>query len=154
MCAVLPCLMNVLDAIRGTDVTASRGYGIWAPDGAAPRRSWPEALLNISDDRARVAGWRKALETAPAAAAAFDIGYAKLRSLAGLLPGARHLIHGDLLNRNVLVRGSPVSAVLDWGNAMYGYWLYDAAWLIYWWPLRHRGIRLVSSGSWLVLLSL
>ncbi len=27
-----------------------------------------------------------------------------------------------------------VTVVLDWGNAMYGDSLYDAAWLIYWWP--------------------
>jgi hygromycin-B 4-O-kinase len=42
-------------------------------------------------------------------------------------------VHGDLINRNVLVQGSRIIAVIDWGNALYGDWLYDAAWLIYWW---------------------
>jgi hygromycin-B 4-O-kinase len=44
------------------------------------------------------------------------------------------LIHGDLLNRNVLVNGDEITAVFDWGNAMYGDALYDAAWFLYWWP--------------------
>jgi hygromycin-B 4-O-kinase len=66
--------------------------------------------------------------------APFARGYARLRELAEGLPDDRHLIHGDLLNRNVLVQDSRITAVIDWGNAMYGDWLYDAAWLIFWWP--------------------
>ena len=54
--------------------------------------------------------------------------------MAAALPGARHIIHGDLLNHNVLVNGSGISAVIDWGSAAYGDWLYDAAWFVYWWP--------------------
>ena len=34
----------------------------------------------------------------------------------------------------MLVQGSRITAVIDWGNALYGDWLYDAAWLIFWWP--------------------
>jgi hygromycin-B 4-O-kinase len=34
----------------------------------------------------------------------------------------------------VLVQGAAVTAVLDWGNSMYGDSLYDLAWLLYWWP--------------------
>jgi aminoglycoside phosphotransferase (APT) family kinase protein len=49
-------------------------------------------------------------------------------------PDERHVIHGDLVNRNVLGLNSKVTAVIDWGNALYGDWLYDAAWLICWWP--------------------
>jgi aminoglycoside phosphotransferase (APT) family kinase protein len=50
------------------------------------------------------------------------------------LPDDRHIIHGDLVNHNVLVQGSRITAVIDWGNALYGDWLYDAASLIFWWP--------------------
>ncbi|MEU0096102.1 phosphotransferase [Kribbella sp. NPDC006257] len=59
---------------------------------------------------------------------------AAIAALAQYLPDERRMIHGDLLSRNVLVAESSVTAVLDWGNAMYGDSLYDAAWLIYWWP--------------------
>ena len=37
-------------------------------------------------------------------------------------------------NSSLLVQGSRIAAVVDWGNALYGDWLYDAAWLIFWWP--------------------
>lgn len=37
-------------------------------------------------------------------------GYARLRELAQALPGERHTIHGDLLNRNVLVADLKITA--------------------------------------------
>src|SRR5258708_724566 len=134
MRAVLPSLLRALDAIRGIDVAGSTGYGIWAPDSAGPHPSWQAALLSIADDHDRIAGWRRVLQTSPAAAGAFAKAHARLQSMAGALPGTRHIIHGDLLNHNVLVNGSRISGVIDWGNAAYGDWLYDAAWLLYWWP--------------------
>jgi hygromycin-B 4-O-kinase len=131
---VLPRLLAALDATREMDVTASEGYGIWAPDGTAPAASWPRALLTVNGETARVPGWRAALAASPVGRSPFDQAYAKLQELAESLPDQRHLIHGDLLNRNVLVQGADITAVIDWGNALYGDWLYDAAWLIYWWP--------------------
>ncbi len=52
-----------------------------------------------------------------------------------------HLVHADLLNFNVLVRGIRPSAFLDWGCALAGDFLYDVAWLIYyqfWYPAWQR----------------
>ena len=46
----------------------------------------------------------------------------------------RHLIHSDLLNYNVLVADGRISAVIDWGCAMYGDFLYDLAWFEFWAP--------------------
>ena len=60
-----------------------------------------------------------------------------LARLAALIPeGAegRHLIHSDLLNFNVLVADGRISAVVDWGCAMYGDFLYDLAWFQFWAP--------------------
>lgn len=131
---VLPSLLAALDATREIDVTASKGYGVWAPDGTAPAANWPRALLAVSGETTRVPGWRAALAASPAGGNLFDQAYAKLRELAKSLPDGRHLIHGDLLNRNVLVKGADIAAVIDWGNSLCGDWLYDAAWLIYWWP--------------------
>ena len=65
-----------------------------------------------------------------AGVAPFRAGYARLRELVTGLPQDRHVIHGDLANRNVLINGATLTAVIDWGNAMYGDHLYDAAWLI------------------------
>ena len=44
------------------------------------------------------------------------------------------MIHGDLLNRNVLVSCGRITAVLDWGSSLYGDFLYDIAWLEFWAP--------------------
>jgi hygromycin-B 4-O-kinase len=134
MRAALPGLLAALDALRDIDISGTQGYGIWAPDRTGPAASWAQALLAISQETARVPGWRTALAASPAGTQPFDQGYARLRELAAGLPDERHLIHGDLVNRNVLVQGSRITAVIDWGNALYGDWLYDAAWLIFWWP--------------------
>ena len=46
----------------------------------------------------------------------------------------RGLIHSDLINRNVFVKGNKISGVFDWGCALYGDHLYDFAWLEFWSP--------------------
>ena len=133
MRAALPGLLRALDALRAIEAPAS-GYGIWAPDGSAPAATWPQALLAVDQETARVPGWRAALAVSPVGPGPFSAGYARLQQLVTGLPQARHIIHGDLVNRNVLADGATITAVIDWGNAMYGDYLYDAAWLIYWWP--------------------
>jgi hygromycin-B 4-O-kinase len=152
MGAALPGLLAALDAVRDIDVSGTRGYGIWTPDGTGSAPSWAEALLAVSQETARVPGWRAALAASPVGTGPFDQAHARLRQLAADLPDARHVIHGDLVNRNVLVQGSRITAVIDWGNAMYGDWLYDAAWLIFWWPWfpRWRGIDITAEliGHW------
>ena len=135
MRATLPGLLTAMDTLRHIDATGTAGYGIWAPDGTGPAASWAQALLGVNRETARVPGWRAALAASPVGMRTFDLAYARLRELAEDLPDERHIVHGDLLNRNVLVRGSRITAVIDWGNALYGDWLYDAAWLIYCWPL-------------------
>jgi hygromycin-B 4-O-kinase len=134
MRAALPALLAALDHLRDIDVSGTQGYGLWTPGGTGPAPSWPQALLAISQETPRVPGWRAALAASPVGTRPFDRGYARLRELAEGLPDERHVIHGDLVNRNVLVLGTRIAAVIDWGNALYGDWLYDAAWLIYWWP--------------------
>jgi hygromycin-B 4-O-kinase len=134
MRTALPGLLASLDALRAIDVSGTHGYGLWTAGRAGPLPSWAQALLAISQETPRVPGWQAALAASPVGIRPFNQGYARLRELAEGLPGERHVIHGDLVNRNVLVQGTRITAVIDWGNALYGDWLYDAAWLIYWWP--------------------
>jgi hygromycin-B 4-O-kinase len=134
MRAALPAVMAALDAMREIDVEVRDGYGIWTPDGSAPFANWPQALLAIDQPNPRIPGWRAALEGSPTGAGRFDTAYSVLGDLVVGLPEERHLVHGDLLSSNVLVDGNDIVAVIDWGNAQYGDFLYDAAWLIYWWP--------------------
>jgi hygromycin-B 4-O-kinase len=103
------------------------------PGGRGPYLTWPDALLACNQETERVPGWRAALERSPVGPGPFDDGYARLQRLVEGLPDERHVIHGDLANRNVLALGADITAVIDWGNSLYGDYLYDAAWLIYWW---------------------
>jgi hygromycin-B 4-O-kinase len=136
MRAVLPRLLTALRAAWRIDLSTTDGYGGWRSDGSAPHASWRDALLDITLSRPnpRLQGWREALETSPTGAGPFDAGAAALRTLVDKCPEDRQLIHNDLLNRNILVRGGEITAVLDWGNSMYGDGAYDLALLSYAWP--------------------
>ncbi len=131
---ILPSLFRTMDAIHAIDVSATEGYGNWTADGHGPQRTWREALLHKFEDDPpshRTHGWRAALEGSPAGTRDFDAALKVLEQLAERVPSERHVIHNDLLNHNVLVQGERISAVLDWGNSIYGDYLYDAAWLLY-----------------------
>jgi hygromycin-B 4-O-kinase len=136
MRVVLPGLLEALRAAWGIDLSSTAGYGGWRPDGSAPHASWRDALLDITLARPnpRLPGWREALEASPTGAGPFGAAAEALRGLVERCPDVRQIVHGDLLNRNVLVQGGQVTAVLDWGNSMYGDGVYDLAWLTYWWP--------------------
>ncbi|MFE1128398.1 phosphotransferase family protein [Streptomyces albidoflavus] len=130
----LPSLLRALDAAARVDLAGTSGYGIWTPDGFAPHASWPEALLAIGTETPRVPGWRAALVDSGIGLGPVEAGLSALAALTPCLPDARRLIHGDLLSRNVLAGEAGITGVLDWGNALYGDPLYDAAWLLHWWP--------------------
>jgi hygromycin-B 4-O-kinase len=133
---VLPVLFAVLDAARLVDVSAWAGYGLWGADGMAPHPTWQAALLSVADDRptSRTHGWRARLATSPTGSGSFEEALGYLRALVDYAPAERHLVHSDLLNYNVLVSGDRVTAVIDWGCALYGDFLYDVAWFSFWSP--------------------
>ena len=93
-------------------------------------------LLDIANDppSARTYGWKQRLPETPLAHRAFESGYARLQTLVDACPEARHLVHSDLLNFNVLVTDDRISAVLDWGSSIYGDFLWDLAWFTFWQP--------------------
>ncbi len=136
MRVVLPSLFAAFDAARLADLSGTRGVGIWGVLGNAPHESWREALLAVREDApgSRTHGWRKRLEASATGNGPFDAAWARLEELTRGEDVQRSLIHGDLLNRNVLTESGRISAVLDWGCAMYGDFLYDVAWLCFWQP--------------------
>jgi hygromycin-B 4-O-kinase len=131
----LPSLLSSLDEIREIDLSDTEGYGWWEVKGVASCSTWQEPLISGFEDKPsdRTYGWRKKLESSPTGAAAFDRIRAMLETLVVDLPGDRYVIHNDLLYRNVLVEDSHISVIIDWGNSMYGDFLYDIALLIYYW---------------------
>lgn len=137
MRAALPSLLAVLDAARRVDLFGTSGFGGWGASGDAPYSSWAEALLAANQDRPRIGGWRERMAASRLGCGAFDEAYGCLTELAAACPNDRHLIHGDLLNRNTFVQEDRISALIDWGCAMYGDFLYELAHLTFsplWFP--------------------
>jgi hygromycin-B 4-O-kinase len=132
----LPSLFGAIDAMRAVDLSATSGFGGWRADGGTSQPSWRAWLLGFVDRPATRGAprLREVLEASPTGVASFEEGYARLRDLAHLCPEDRHLIHDDLINRNVLVDGDRISAVLDWGSSKYGDFLYDIAKLVFYRP--------------------
>lgn len=134
--ASLPSILRFLDTLRLADISNTSGYGMWTPDGDAPFATWRDCLLAVRDDAVypRSQGWRATLEARPADLEVFEEGYRQLESLADSVGEARHLVHEDLVGDNVRLSDGQVTAVVDWGNARYGDFLYDLARLTFWVP--------------------
>jgi hygromycin-B 4-O-kinase len=133
---LIPAVLQMLDAMRHLDLASTAGYGPWNASGNAPFHSWAEAVLSVGTDdpSRRTHGWRDWLARSPVGEVPFHQAFARLKQLAHRYAVERHMIHSDLLNRNVVIAHDRISAVLDWGNAMYGDFLYDLAWFSFWSP--------------------
>jgi hygromycin-B 4-O-kinase len=118
------------------DLSDASGYGGWRADGRTSHPSWREWLLRFVDEPATRGspGWRELLRDRPTTVRSFEEGYERLVQLAEPCPEVRHVFHDDLINRNVLVQGDRISAVLDWGTSKYGDFLFDIANLVFYRP--------------------
>lgn len=136
MAQVVPAVLKMLDAMRTTNISSTSGYGNWNTDQIAPYQTWQECLLDVWNDpiSSRMYGWRASLQNSPMGDAPFNKAFEVLKSLVDKCPKERHLLHTDLLHYNVLVQDGKINAVIDWGNAMYGDFLYELAGLIVWSP--------------------
>lgn len=142
---LLPALLRGLDALRqlpvpGSDPTAAvtGGGGGW--------REWLWSGL-VDRPGARVSGWKAVLDQAGLA----ELFATVQREFSALLPACpeiRHVLHVDLLNRNVLVPadGSRLTAVFDWACSAYGDFLYEVAWFTFWAPW-HAGLAAIDFRS-------
>jgi hygromycin-B 4-O-kinase len=133
--ALVPAVVAALEAMRTADLSASAGFGGWGADGHAAYPDWRSRLLAVAEDRPnqRGYGWRAALATSAEGQATFDWGLDLLQQAADdTVP--RSLLHGDLTNRNVFVKGDRITGVFDWGCSVYGDHLYDLALFEFWSP--------------------
>ena len=143
---LLPALMRGLDALRhlpgpGSDRTAALTSGV---------AGWREWLWSGLADRPgeRVSGWKAVLDRQAELAELFATAQREFSALLPACPEIRHVVHGDLLNRNVLVPadGSRLTAVFDWACCTYGDFLYEVAWFIFWAPW-HPGLAAIDFRS-------
>ena len=118
-----------------------------ATRGPAGWRDWLRSGL-VNQPGERVSGWAAILAGSAALSELFTAGERELSSLLQACPEIRHVVHGDLLNRNVLVEpdGSRLTAVFDWGCSVWGDFLYEAAWFTFWAPW-HPGLAAIDFRS-------
>jgi aminoglycoside phosphotransferase (APT) family kinase protein len=145
---LLPALLRGLDALRdapalGTGERAGAG-------GQAPTGSWREQLKAQLEDHPgqRVSGWRATLAGSAELDSLFTAGERTVSGLLDACPDIRHVLHRDLLNRNVLVAGDGfrLTAVFDWGCYGLGDFLYEVAWFTFWAPW-HAGLAAIDFRS-------
>lgn len=136
--ALVPSVVAMLEALRTADLSTFSGYGGWHKDGNASSPTWSIDQLAITNDPPdptdeRNSGWRAKLAQHPDGQSTFEWGVDRLtRLIRNDIP--RSLIHGDLINRNVMVENNQISGVFDWGCSRYGDHLYDLAWFEFWAP--------------------
>jgi len=129
--ALAPALLDLLDRLAAADVGGSRGYGPWAAVADGEFTTWHAFLVAIAADRTGgyYRDWHDLFRTSFLERDLFDALYGRMLTLAAHCPEERHLLHGDLHFDNLLSDGERITGVIDWGNALYGDPLYDAAWL-------------------------
>jgi hygromycin-B 4-O-kinase len=126
-----PALVSCLIEIGRSDLSGTTGWGRWDGAGRAPATSWRDFLLAIGTDPFENGDmtWRTNIDNrGPAAVDVFDDAYRELERLDVEDP-PRALVHADLVNGNVHIRDRSVGGVFDWGQALFGDPVYDAAFL-------------------------
>lgn len=133
---IVPSVCELLDSLRMTDLSKTWGYGFWDGKGKGEHDSWKKYLLSVNVDQPNrlTYRWMEKLVEHPKILHGFNTLYKELMERVNICPEERYLIHSDLINRNVLVDRNKISAVLDWGSSVFGDYLYDLAWFIYYEP--------------------
>lgn len=147
---VLPAVFRAWDALREYPAAWPEWMTEEPEPADGPGGLWGAQLLGGLVDRpgGRVSGWREVLRRSPDLDALFRDTHRELTELLSLCPTEPHLIHSDLLNRNVLVTpdASRLVAVFDWGCLKYGDFLYELAWFTFWAPW-HPGLAAIDIRS-------
>jgi len=136
---VLPAVLRALDAMR-----------LLPAPPELRSLPWDAWLLDVLVDRpgGRVSGWRHQLARSARLEALFTAGHEAMVRLLPACPDLHHVLHLDLLNRNVLVvtDAARLEAVFDWGCLASGDFVYEVAWFTFWAPW-HRGLSAVDFRS-------
>ena len=144
---LLPAFWRALDAMRAQP----EQWPEWLLDepelADGPGGRWGAQLRAALQDRPdeRVSGWKATLAGFRDLDQLFRDAEGQFIHLLAHCPTSGHLIHSDLLNRNVLVAqdARQLTAVFDWSCQRRGDFLYDIAWLTFWAPW-HPGLAAVD----------
>jgi hygromycin-B 4-O-kinase len=128
---IKPKLLKTLDTIHSTDISSTEGYGGWDSVGNGRYESWNLFLKSLKK-------WIEPkdapslFETTILEKEVWRKVYNEILGLIQYCPEDRYLVHGDYGFDNVFSDGENITGVIDWGEAKYGDFMYDCAWLSYW----------------------
>jgi len=112
---IIPQVLNLAYELRQVRISTEAKYGNFDGEGKAKFDTWKSYLTNIL----AVDGFTRIL-------------YAKVFKLVKYCPEDKFLIHGDFGLNNILSDEGKITGIIDWGDAKYGDFLYDTAWISFW----------------------
>ena len=130
---VAPSLLRSLEVLRNVPIVSptpfgARDFGYYA--------TWREFLFATVRDvpQLRTHGWSERLRKSEYGTDAFARGLARLDVLTRSVQVDAAIVHGDLMNRNVLVDKTHVTGIFDWGCSFAGDFLYEVSNIVFWTP--------------------
>ena len=138
---------QTLAALRAVPANPASPAAWYPNDGTMEGSTWRGWLTDglVDDPARRVSGWRKILAADGELDRLFQGCEQRIGELLDACPERRDLVHGDLLNRNVLIAedAARITAVFSWKCSVRGDFLFDVAWCTFWAPW-HPGIAAVD----------
>lgn len=128
---LVPEIIKIHDEIRNIKIN-NTGYGWWDKNGNTKYKSWKDSLLSKKE---HVEEDLQKTKTNPSKErGTIESVYKEMIKYLKFVPEIKHLVHADLGGSNMIYDGKKITGVLDFANSLYGDFLYDIAWLDFWWP--------------------
>ncbi len=134
---IFPKLFSVLNEIHHINISQAVGFGRWRANGTTEKDSWREYVLSIKEHVVLVDNKASLFETSFLEKNVWDSVYGKIVFLLKFCPEDKFLVHGDYGSDNVTTENGSITGILDWEESKYGDFLYDVAWLNFWYPNRN-----------------
>ena len=136
-----PAVLELLDALRAVPAEDGAPADWYRAGDGSTWRSWLTAAV-VDNPANTVSGWRATIAAEPKLDRLYRATEAHFEQLLDACPERRELIHGDLINRNVLIDDdlTRISAAFSWKCSARGDGLYDVAWCTMWSPDRFPGV--------------
>lgn len=123
--ALLAELLGVLSALHQVPPPGA-GAGHWLPSGGeALFDTWPAYLRDQAQQLVRFCA-------RPSSASRLSDYRQLFHDKIEACPMLRYWVHGDFGFSNVVVHQDQITGVLDWAESLYGDYVYDLAWLVFW----------------------
>lgn len=121
--------IKLMHALHSTKVIC-HGYGWWDENGNGTYASWKDYILHKKDEI--YSNWEVLYGKSFLEKEIIEDTYLKINELTIFLPEDRYLVHADLGWSNEISDETRITGVLDWGNSVYGDFLYDVSFKHFW----------------------